>query len=167
MTSTDLTQPGQREHPDGSRLEPGLMARRLFYRVRSLSLLLGERVTKRFAPFGYRPGVFTTLALIAANPGCSQVDLARAGHLDRSLLVAIVDELERKGLASRTRSLTDRRRSVLELTPAGLRLLDEMFVAAMEAEDSVRAAFTDEELARFFEFLERAYQVLVPVQENG
>lgn len=150
----------QRETTGDQSLKSGLMANRLSFRLRGLLTLLGERVTSAFAPYGMRSGTFTTMALVAANPGCSQIDLARVGGLDRSLLVAIVDELERRGLAIRARSSIDRRRSSLYLTPAGETLMNEMFVEAMKTETSIRAAFSPGEMTQFFEFLERAYQIL-------
>ncbi len=61
------------------RLAPGLMADPLAFRVRSLISVLSERVVVAFAPFGLRHGSFTSMALISANPGCSQTD-SRAGR---------------------------------------------------------------------------------------
>lgn len=145
-------------HPP--QLKPGLMAQRLSFRLRGLLTLLGNRVVAAHSPFGLRSGSFTTMALVAANPGCSQIEVAREGGLDRTLLVAVVDELERKGYAIRARSSVDRRRSSLYITPEGEKVMNEMFAAAMETEKSIRNAFTAEELSQFFEYLERAYQVL-------
>src|SRR5688500_9607467 len=110
-------------------LSHGLMAQRLSFRLRGLLNLLGNRVVAAHAPFGLRSGSFTTIALIAANPGCSQTDLAREGGLDRSALVAIVDELEQRGFAIRARSPVDRRRSSLYITPEGKAVMQEMFNA--------------------------------------
>jgi DNA-binding MarR family transcriptional regulator len=141
-------------------LKPGLMANRLSFRVRGLLTLLGDRVVKAFAPYGLRSGSFTTMALIAANPGCSQIDLARVGGLDRSSLVGIVDDLEKRGYAIRARSMVDRRRSSLFLTPEGEKVMNEMFVVAMATEKSIRDAFTAEEMAQFFDLLERAYTII-------
>ncbi len=144
----------------GRQLNSGLMAHRLSFRLRGLLNLLGNRVVAAHAPFGLRSGSFTTMALIAANPGCSQIELAREGGLDRSALVAIVDELSRRGLAIRARSAVDRRRSSLYITPEGEKVMNEMFAAAMSTETSIRNGFTVEETTQFFDYLERAYQIL-------
>jgi DNA-binding MarR family transcriptional regulator len=150
----------EREVSQGQELKSGLMANRLSFRLRGLLTLLGERVTTAFAPYGLKSGTFTTMALVSANPGCSQIGLARVGGLDRSALVSIVDELERRKLAIRARSSVDRRRSSLYLTPQGEALMNEMFVEAMKTETSIRAGFSEDEMVQFFEFLERAYQIL-------
>ncbi len=146
--------------PEDHQLRSGLMANRLSFRLRGLLTLLGERVTKAFAPYGLKSGTFTTMALVAANPGCSQIDLSRVGGLDRSALVSIVDELARRRLAIRKRSSVDRRRSSLYLTAKGEALMNEMFIEAMKTETSIRAGFSEQEMAQFFEYLERAYQIL-------
>jgi DNA-binding MarR family transcriptional regulator len=61
--------------------------------------------------------------LIDANPGVSQAVLAGALGIDRATTMALVDRLEKAGLASRTRSPNDRRRQELHLTLAGQRVL--------------------------------------------
>ena len=60
-----------------------------------------------------------TLWLIQANAGVSQVEVAAALGMDRATMMAITDRLEDRGFVIRKRSLTDRRRQELYLTPAG------------------------------------------------
>jgi len=148
-------------------LKAGLMADRLSFRVRSVMSLLGDRVIAAFAPFGLRSGSFTSLALIAANPGCSQVELAREGGLDKSSLVAIVDELEKRGLAIRAKSPTDRRRSSLFITPEGEKIMHEMYAVAMGTEKTIRESLSPEEVAQLFSLLERVYQILASEDPAG
>ncbi|MFT8245853.1 MarR family winged helix-turn-helix transcriptional regulator [Roseomonas sp. BN140053] len=149
---------GEARTADGLAL--GLMARRIGFRMRLLQNLLGARVVAAFAPFGLRPGTFTTMALIAANPGLSQIRLAREGGLDKSALVAIVDQLEERGLAVRTRSVIDRRSNSLALTPAGEALMQEMSAAAQATEQCIRDGLSPAEVETLFELLERAYQIV-------
>ena len=151
------------KEPDNEAAQPlkqGLVAHRLSFRLRRLLNLLANRVVAVHAPFGLRSGSFTTLSLIAANPGCSQIEISREGGIDRSLLVSIVDELEKRGLAIRARSPVDRRRSSLYITPEGEKVMNEMFLAAMTTEESIRNDFTAEEMSQFFSYLERAYDIL-------
>ena len=67
--------------------------------------MLSQRVEQAFAKYGLRPGSLTTMVLISANPGYSQVELSRIGNLDKSAIVTIVDELERARIG---RSAADR-----------------------------------------------------------
>lgn len=64
----------------------------------------------------------------------SQQDLARRMGLDPTLIVSLVDELERRGVVDRTRDPADRRRNVLSLTTEGKRLLRKAQRTASEAE---------------------------------
>ncbi len=141
-------------------LDPGVMADRLSFRVRSLLSLLGDRVTEAFAPFALRPGSFTSMALISANPGCSQVELAREGGLDKTSVVFIVNDLEERGYAVRERTPGDKRRSSLYLTPAGAEVMREMYTAAMGTEASLREQMGEKDMQTLFALLERAYDIL-------
>ena len=145
---------------DEQRLSPGLMSQKLSFQLRCLLSLLANRVGVAYQPFGLRGGSFTTLALIAANPGCSQIALSRVGGLDRSLLVAIVDELEQRGLAVRKRSAIDRRRSSLYITDEGEAVMNEMFAAAIDSEKPIRDHFSEQEMTQFFDFLVRAHDAV-------
>ena len=153
MGSTTTEVPGGLEALVG--LKIGLHADRVGFFVRLLHVLLSERIQKAFAPYGLRPGSLTTMVLISANPGYSQIELARVGSLDKSAIVAIVDDLEARGLAIRGRSTTDRRRNSLFLTPAGETLMNEMHAKALDTESPIRGELSEVELAKFLDYLER------------
>ena len=68
------------------------------------------------------PGRVGVIELVNCNPGITQSRLAEAVGLDRSTLVPVLDELERRGLMERRRG-QDRRTNGLHLTLAGKRLL--------------------------------------------
>ena len=71
------TFPADVEAPEqAEELSLGLLADFLGPRVRVLWNLLSARMVEALAPFGLRPGAFSALALISANPGCSQKQLA-------------------------------------------------------------------------------------------
>jgi DNA-binding MarR family transcriptional regulator len=137
-------------------LKLGLHADRVGFYVRLLHARLSTRIQKAFEPYGLRPGSLTTMVLISANPGYSQIELAKVGSLDKSAIVAIVDDLEARGLAIRGRSTSDRRRNSLFLTPAGEALMNEMHGKALDSEASIRREFSAAEFDKFLGYLERA-----------
>lgn len=147
---------------DGSDIETlfglklGLHSNRVGFYVRLLHTLLSARIQKVFAPYGLRPGSLTTMVLISANPGYSQIELARVGSLDKSAIVAIVDDLESRGLAIRGSSAKDRRRNSIFLTAAGEALMNEMHKKALDTEAPIRSEFSAIEFVRFLEYLKRA-----------
>ena len=145
-------------------LDRGLLSGGVGPRIRLIRNLLTQRVIAAFAPFGLRTGAFSSMALIAANPGCSQNDLARELALDKSGMVAIVDELEARGLAVRTRPPHDRRRHALSLTPAGETLMAEMYAAVSAMEQPIYDALEPKELAQFLSLLDRAYAAMTATE---
>lgn len=139
----------------------GLFGDRIGPAIRLLRNELSVRITAAQEPFGLHSGALSAMVLIDANPGCSQSDLARELALDKSILVAIVDDLEAKGLACRTRSAADRRRNSLALTDAGKRTMAAMFAVAKAVEDPIEEALSVEERALLVALLKRAYAALV------
>lgn len=69
---------------------------------------------------GLSPRTFSALSLVVAHPNISQSDLARTLGIERSGLVAIIDELERRHFLIRTHVPGDRRVQALVPTPDGI-----------------------------------------------
>jgi DNA-binding MarR family transcriptional regulator len=141
-------------------LKPGVLIKRVGYRTRLMQSVLTDRVVAGFHPYELKPGSYTTMALMSANPGCSQTELARAGGLDKSAIVAILDVLEARNLAIRGRSREDRRRNALFLTAQGEQLIAEMAKVAHDSEQPLQDEFTAEELTTLLNLLDRAYLAL-------
>lgn len=62
---------------------------------------------------------FLVLTFAGGNEPLSQLELSRRLHLDPTIVVGLLDELEERGLVSRTRDPADRRRHRIELTGPG------------------------------------------------
>jgi len=89
------------------------------YPLRRAQLAVFDDFNRRFAALKLTPAQFSALALIGANPGRKQSEIAGALGIQRPNFVAMMDELERRGLAQRLRTPTDRRSRALALTAAG------------------------------------------------
>ncbi|WP_404714137.1 MarR family winged helix-turn-helix transcriptional regulator [Sphingomonas sp. MMS24-J13] len=85
--------------------------------------------------WGLRRGAFMVLALVKANPGLSQTALVRETGIQKTLLVALLHELEDRGLVVRQALASDRRHNQLFLTDAGHAAVREMgeIVSRIEA----------------------------------
>lgn len=142
-------------------IDMGILAGTVGPVIRLLRNHLTTRILAAFEPYGLRQGSFSAMALIAANPGCSQADIARETSADKSVVVALVDELERKGLAERSRSSRDRRRNALNLTEHGHAVLREMHKAAQAVEAPMRDALTRQELQTLIHLNRKALRALV------
>ena len=72
------------------------------------------------------------LRLIGMTPGLSQQELARRLAILPSQLVALLDELEERGLIERRQDATDRRTYALHLTKSGRDVAEQMGRIARE-----------------------------------
>ncbi|WP_411034779.1 MarR family winged helix-turn-helix transcriptional regulator [Shinella sp. BYT-45] len=84
-----------------------------------------QRFLLHFSRVNLRPAEFSTLVLIAENPGRKQSEIAAALGIQRANFVALMNDLERRCLTERRRPPNDRRSHALYLTPAGESLLAE------------------------------------------
>jgi DNA-binding MarR family transcriptional regulator len=144
-----------------AQLEWGFFADRVGPAVRLLRNELTVRITRAQDPFGLHSGALSTMVLVHANPGCSQSHLAHELAMDKSVLVAIVDDLESRGLAKRSRSTSDRRRNSLSLTPEGERTMHEMLACVSDVERPIRTALSNEDYAALIRLLRSAYAALL------
>ena len=90
----------------------GRLSSFLGFRLRRVQNQLSRDFSARTRAWGLRQGMFSALEVIAANPDISQTNLSREVGLDKSVMVAMVDDLEARGWVKRTRSTNDRRRGL-------------------------------------------------------
>lgn len=89
--------------------------------------------------FGISLREYVVLTEIAGEPGRSQLAVARAAAVDKSLMVNAVDRLESLGLVERVSHPTDRRVRALQVTPAGHRTLVEATAAVRGEQERLLA----------------------------
>lgn len=101
------------------------------------------------------PWRFAILALIDANPGLTQVALARATRRDTSSLTPALDDLCDRGLVTRIRQVHDRRSYALKLTPLGKKALRPLKAVAEAHERELDRLVGREQRAQFIQTLKR------------
>src|SRR5882757_7508057 len=84
------------------------------------------RFAERISELGVIPADVGVLRMIATQPGRSQQSLAEELGVVPSRVVALVDNLERKGLVERRRNPKDRRNYELHLTTEGTQVMSRM-----------------------------------------
>jgi MarR family transcriptional regulator, lower aerobic nicotinate degradation pathway regulator len=88
-----------------------------------------------FASAGVRGYHYRLLAALEEFGPASQAALGRRTSIDRSDVVAVLNDLAARGLIERSPDPDDRRRNVITITPAGteqLRALDEVVAGVQE-----------------------------------
>jgi DNA-binding MarR family transcriptional regulator len=83
------------------------------------------------------------------DAGLTQTELAGMIGLDKTTMVVTVDDLERKGLAERVPSPTDRRARVIKVTGAGRNKVAEGQRIVMDVQNDVLEALPPSERAAF------------------
>lgn len=106
-----------------SDLDLSLLAGLIGYQLRMAQIALFKDFAAGLGEFEITPGLFGVLVIIEANPDLKQAALARATHLDRSTVVSVIDNLERRGLVERRAATNDRRSNALRITAEGAALL--------------------------------------------
>ncbi len=94
---------------------------------------------------GLAPRVFSALNLVVQFPNVTQSGLARMLGIERSGLVAIIDELEERGFIQRTNVPGDRRAHALIATNAGRIANEELHASVRAHEDALLSDFTTDE----------------------
>jgi DNA-binding MarR family transcriptional regulator len=109
----------------------------------------GQRTAQGFAealkPLEMRPPHFGVMNLIEAHPGLTQQELVTGSLIDPSSMVAVIDELEDRGLAERRRHESDRRKHAVYLTAKGKRTLARAREKAIAFADDLLAPLDAEE----------------------
>ncbi|MCC8248347.1 MarR family winged helix-turn-helix transcriptional regulator [Saccharothrix luteola] len=122
------------------------------------SWLLGQATThaarlvsEALGAVGARRYHYSLLAALDEFGPASQAELGRRGGLDRSDVVATVNELAEKGAVERHPDPDDKRRNIVTITPSGvahLRHLDRVVGQAQETLLAPLSAAEREELVR-------------------
>lgn len=136
-------------------MPPHRLRGRAAWLVWRASLQAQRLIQERFAEHELRKQHYGVLASLAERGPASQGPLADRLCLDRSDLVTFLDELSARGLVVRTADPTDRRRKIVELTPAGVRLLAELDELVFAADDELLSGLGAEERATLVRLLQR------------
>jgi DNA-binding MarR family transcriptional regulator len=124
----------------------------LLARANALSLAAGNSA---LSLLGLRVRSYSVLALAAGSSRPSQRELAELLRLDPSQVVALVDELQARGLVVREPDPTDRRANVVVATEEGRALRDLASESARSAEEALHDDLSREERVLLTELLRR------------
>jgi DNA-binding MarR family transcriptional regulator len=120
-----------------SRWPPAPLAGRLGFLLKHAQLRLAEISGPALAPYGINGRHLAVLSVLAGGHLLSQQEAARGLAIDRTTMVALIDELERKRLVARHPHPDDRRKNVVELTATG----QDVFAKALQASDEAERLF--------------------------
>lgn len=98
------------------------------------------------------------LATLAEFGPHSQADLGRRCGIDRSDMVALINDLAGDAFVARAPDATDRRRNVITLTAAGQRQLEALLALLETSQEALLAGLSPEERAQLTLLLARVVE---------
>lgn len=123
---------------------------------------VGRRATGTYASGCLRPRHLIALKLLAEHGPMTQHAVGTALSLDPSNVVGLLNELEERGLVTRRRDPADRRRHIVELSPAGSGELAQTYSQLGLVEDDLFKALTAQERGTLHDLLARTVDALSP-----
>ncbi|MCD7059012.1 MarR family winged helix-turn-helix transcriptional regulator [Pelagibacterium xiamenense] len=106
----------------------------LGFQLRRAQLSVFQRFQQHFKEHDIRPAEYSVLTLIAHNPGCKQIDIARVLGIKRANFAALMNRLDARGWTERHAAEGDKRSQALFLTAAGEKLIAELDTLQAEFE---------------------------------
>lgn len=115
------------------------------YNLKRAYVILQTDFRRALGEDGFAPRVFSALSLVVQYPNITQSELARMLGIERSGLVAIVDDLEGRGLLKRTFVPGDRRVQALVPTKEGIAAYADARARVRAHEETLLSNLTAEE----------------------
>jgi len=123
--------------------------------VGTVNTIIAQYFQRTLGDLALTPKQTSTLWLVSANPGVSQVELARFFRIERATMLAITNSLTEQGLLERRPSARDRRSIALHATPEGESKLALARAAVARHERWLQSVLSPEESAFLIHLLKR------------
>ncbi|MEI8333549.1 MAG: MarR family transcriptional regulator [Chloroflexota bacterium] len=123
--------------------------------------LLFDRIGRLLRPLGVSAAGGLVLGLLRDRGPMSPSDLGERLIVTRATVTGVVDSLERRGFVSRSPNPVDRRGLLVEITPAGLVVVQELRTLVHRNEKAWLGVLSDAELRSYIELLHRIQDGLV------
>ncbi|CAN7193123.1 MarR family winged helix-turn-helix transcriptional regulator [Phenylobacterium sp. LjRoot164] len=145
----------ERFEPRRPGVDYGVLDELVGYGLRRAQIRMTEAFDARLGPEGVTTQRFSALALIDANPGLKQTELAAIMGIARSGALAIVDALAAQDLIERRPVPGDGRAHALHLTDHGRTRLPQIVDLVRAHDRDLTEGFTADEVTTLRALLER------------
>jgi DNA-binding MarR family transcriptional regulator len=150
---------------DATRTRP--VGDRFGYLLKHARERLSALSAEGYARFGINGRELAVLTVLAEGEPPSQLEAAQRLSIDRTTMVALLDELEAKGLVGRSADPADRRRNIVVLTRAGRECLVGASRASDDAERTFLAPLGEADGERLREMLQTVIAADDPSEANS
>jgi DNA-binding MarR family transcriptional regulator len=121
----------------------------LGYLLKHVQMRYFELSSAALGPLGVNGREAAVLRAVDDTTPLSQGEIARKMDVDRTTMVALIDDLQEKGLVRRRQDPDDRRRNVVELTGTGRDTLRRAAALTARAEQDFLGPLSAADAARF------------------
>ncbi|WP_067450617.1 MarR family winged helix-turn-helix transcriptional regulator [Actinomadura macra] len=143
---------------DADTAQPARLLRTPSWLINLTSTHSHRLVSEGFAAAGARGYHYRLLAALDEYGPASQAALGRHTGIDRSDVVAALNELAAKDLIERSPDPADRRRNIITITAAGSRHLEQLDRVLASVQDELLAPLSAPERTRLVELLTRVVE---------
>ncbi len=126
--------------------------------------MLFDRIGRLLRPLNVSAAGGLVLGLLRDRGAMSPSELGDRLIVTRATVTGLLDSLERYGFVSRTANPVDRRSLVVDITPAGLRVLKELRTLIHRHEKAWMSVFSEEDLRAY---IGRLHQIQDSLGEVG
>jgi MarR family transcriptional regulator, lower aerobic nicotinate degradation pathway regulator len=130
--------------------------------LKRLGMTAKEQSLQGFDDAGLHPYHHAILAVLDEGQRETQGAIADSLGYDKGQLVGLLDELEDAGLVVRQRDQADRRRQIVQMTPAGRKALEKLRRLSATIEDDFLAPLSEKERAQLHATLLRLAEHHLP-----
>jgi DNA-binding MarR family transcriptional regulator len=155
--STDVAERPRSRAATAPPISVGMLPNLLGYNLRRAQIALWRDFNRTVREDDVRPGIFSLLVLIDANPGIAQIDLANQLDIDKATIVGLIRRMERQSWVTRKTSNEDRRRQGVYMTAEGRQALKSLKEEMLEHEQRFTRLFSQAELAQLIAYLRRIH----------
>src|SRR5690348_11127618 len=141
---------------------PAELVSSTLFLLKRLGMSAKEQTMEGFDEAGLHPYHHAILAVLDEGQRETQGAIADALGYDKGQLVGLLDELEDAGLVVRQRDQADRRRQIVQMTPAGKKTLDKLRRLSQRIEGDFLAPLDEQERAQLHAVLLRLAEHHLP-----
>jgi DNA-binding MarR family transcriptional regulator len=149
------------QNPALKRLPEELVASSLFL-LKRLGMSAKERSLPAYEEAGVHPYHYAILVALDSGTHETQGSIADSLGYDKGQLVGLLDELEEAGLVERRRDQADRRRQIVQMTPAGKKQLEQLRRLTAQIEDEFMSSLSESEREQLHGMLLRLAEQHLP-----
>ena len=129
--------------------------------------MLFDQIGRLLRPLNVSAAGGLVLGILRDHGSMSPSELGERLIVTRATVTGLLDSLERRGFVRRSANPADRRSLVVEITPAGLDVLQEVRTTVHRHEKAWLGGLSDPDLRRYVETLHRIQDSLASVSEGS